>query len=718
MSEKLITNKSEELIQVRDMLIEFGTGRKKNKAVKGVTFDVHRGETFGLVGESGSGKTTVARAVMGMQKISDGAVYFENQIARGKKPNLYKLSKALDHNLNILIDNQVATTLKINDYISEYKRVYYKYTESKYYDLKTGQTRDYKDNVDRIIQEGTNLKDSKIVTSDKENNLKQITILVKDSLKRLVKIVRILQKTIKFSDHLSNYINLDPSVDAAITNYLKTSAEKILVIKEFENQIYFALNEIRSIRRSVLQGNYNSIQKFFDDIGYRIKVIVAKHKEISNYVPSIQKDFQFVEALTSTEKKRSLYIKKFLKVIDEIKEMVEPDNEILDEYQKISDLLNLKNINVAIDESQIFVKPKRKRKKCLKQEMQMIFQDPASSLNDRMSVEEIIGEGLSNFPELYWNDKTIAEYAKWAGLDKSQISKIKPKEVKRFLILEQIKSVGLLPEHLSRYPHEFSGGQRQRIGIARSLIMRPKFIVADEPISALDVSIRAQVLNLLNKFKKEYDLTYIFIAHDLSVVRHIADRIAVIYRGDIVELADAEELFQNPLHPYTKSLLSAIPLADPEQERNKVHLVYDSEKEHSDYLSDFPVWQEVIPGHYVYANQREAEIYRQQKITKPKRKTVIKEKKTKTTKAKTSTAKKVVKPKKKKTQTISTSRQKNLGNKIIKHQRTTKVKKEHDWIGVPVKKPKPVTYIEEPSISISQHKIPEYQNTKTQKGKK
>jgi len=716
MSEKLKNSKSEPLIQVRDMLIEFGNGRKKNKAVKGVTFDVYKGETFGLVGESGSGKTTVARAIMGMQRISDGAVYFEGNLARGKKPKLYKLSRALDHNLNVLIDNQVATTLKINDYINEYKRVYYKYIESKYYDLKTGEVHDYKDNVNRIIEEGINLKDSKIVTSDKENNLKQITNLVKDSLKRLVKIVRILQKTIKFSDHLSDFINLDPKVDAAITNYLKIGAEKILVIKEFENEVYFALNEIRSIRHSVLQGNYDSIQKFFDDIGYQVKVIVAKHKEISINVPSIQKDFLFVEALSSTEKKRQMYIKKFLKAVDKLDDMVEADNEVLVEYQNIIDLLALKNINTAIEESVIFDKPERNERKNLKQEMQMIFQDPASSLNDRMSVEEIIGEGLSNFPDLYWNDKTIAEYAKWAGLNKEQASKVTRKEIKRYLILQQIENVGLLPEHLSRYPHEFSGGQRQRIGIARSLIMHPKFIVADEPISALDVSIRAQVLNLLNKFKKEYDLTYIFIAHDLSVVRHIADRIAVIYRGDIVELAKADELFQNPLHPYTKSLLSAIPLADPEQERTKIHLVYDAEKEHADYLSDFPVWQEVFPGHYVYANQREVQEYRQTKSKAVKsKKTVVKKA---TTKSKPSTVKKVVKPKKKKTQSISTSRQKNLANKIIKHKRTESSKKEQDWIGVPVKKPKPITYTEEPNISISQHKILEYQNPENQKGKK
>jgi oligopeptide transport system ATP-binding protein len=171
--------------------------------------------------------------------------------------------------------------------------------------------------------------------------------------------------------------------------------------------------------------------------------------------------------------------------------------------------------------------------------IQMIFQDPAASLNERATIDYIVSEGLYNF-KLYVNDA----------------DRVRKTE-------EALTSVGLLPEHLTRYPHEFSGGQRQRIGIARSIIMEPQFIVADEPISALDVSIRAQVLNLLKKFQVERGLTYLFIAHDLSVVRFISDRIGVIYKGKIVELADTEELFKHPLHPYTVSLMSAIPIPDP-----------------------------------------------------------------------------------------------------------------------------------------------------------
>ena len=184
-------------------------------------------------------------------------------------------------------------------------------------------------------------------------------------------------------------------------------------------------------------------------------------------------------------------------------------------------------------------KLKRKDDRDVVRKIQMIFQDPAASLNERATIEYIISEGLYNF-HLYKDEK-------------DRIQKVE----------NVIREVGLLPEHLTRYPHEFSGGQRQRVGLARSIVMEPEFIIADEPISALDVSIRAQVLNLLKKFQKERGLSYLFIAHDLSIVRFISDRIAVIHKGKIVEIAETNELFEYPLHPYTKSLMSAIPVPDP-----------------------------------------------------------------------------------------------------------------------------------------------------------
>ena len=217
---------------------------------------------------------------------------------------------------------------------------------------------------------------------------------------------------------------------------------------------------------------------------------------------------------------------------------------------------------------------------------QMIFQDPMASLNERAKVEYIVSEGLINF-----------------GIGKT------PQE-RSEMVQKALREVGLLPEFASRFPHEFSGGQRQRIGIARALIMQPEFVVADEPISALDVSIRAQVLNLLNQLKKSRGLTYLFIAHDLSVVRFISNRIAVIHKGRIVELAEAEELFLHPLHPYTKALLSAVPIPDPEVEKKKKLLVYDPSMH--DYSTDKPVWHEILPGHFIYGNQKELAKYKKE----------------------------------------------------------------------------------------------------------
>ncbi len=220
------------------------------------------------------------------------------------------------------------------------------------------------------------------------------------------------------------------------------------------------------------------------------------------------------------------------------------------------------------------------------QKIQMIFQDPMASLNERAKVDYIISEGLYNF-KLYKNEKDRSEKVQNA-----------------------LKEVGLLPEFASRFPHEFSGGQRQRIGIARALIMEPEFVVADEPISALDVSIRAQVLNLLNDLKKKRNLTYLFIAHDLSVVRFISDRIAVIHKGRIVELAPTEELFNHPLHPYTKALLSAVPTPDPEIEKNKKLIIYDPSMH--DYSVNKPKWVEITPDHFVYGNDEEIKTYKEE----------------------------------------------------------------------------------------------------------
>ena len=216
-------------------------------------------------------------------------------------------------------------------------------------------------------------------------------------------------------------------------------------------------------------------------------------------------------------------------------------------------------------------------------QIQMIFQDPIASLDPRMTVREIIAEGL------IINGITDKKY-----IDEK--------------VYEILELVGLVREHAGRYPHEFSGGQRQRIGIARAVIMNPELLIADEPISALDVSIQAQVINLLNELREKLGLTILFIAHDLSVVKYFSDRIGVMYYGNMVELASSDELFAHPLHPYTKSLLSAIPLPDPRAEKNRQRIAYNALAEH-DYSVDKPTMRELKPGHFVRCNDAEAEKY-------------------------------------------------------------------------------------------------------------
>lgn len=242
-------------------------------------------------------------------------------------------------------------------------------------------------------------------------------------------------------------------------------------------------------------------------------------------------------------------------------------------------------LNDATDGQILFdgkeIPTKTKDLKDFRKQAQMIFQDPYASLNGRMKVRDIIAEGM----DIHGIVKTRAE-----------------RDAK---VNELLKMVGLNPEHANRYPHEFSGGQRQRIGIARALAVNPRFIVCDEPISALDVSIQAQIVNLLKQLQKEQQLTYLFIAHDLSMVKYISDRIAVMYQGKIVELGTADAVYHQPFHPYTKSLLSAIPLPDPQYERNRKRVIYEPivQNEPEEMF-------EITPGHFVLTTKEQAEIWK------------------------------------------------------------------------------------------------------------
>ncbi|MGP4077205.1 ABC transporter ATP-binding protein [Halobacillus sp. K22] len=254
-------------------------------------------------------------------------------------------------------------------------------------------------------------------------------------------------------------------------------------------------------------------------------------------------------------------------------------------------LYNATDGEVIFNGENVHGKKNREDLKKFNREMQMIFQDPYASLNPRMKVEDIIAEGM-DIHGLAKNDKE-----------------------RKAKVHELLETVGLNKEHANRYPHEFSGGQRQRIGIARALAVDPSFIIADEPISALDVSIQAQVVNLLKKLQQEKGLTYLFIAHDLSMVKYISDRIGVMYFGKLVEVADADDLYNHPIHPYTQSLLSAIPLPDPDYERSRERFTYNPNNHDT---SEEPEFREVRPGHWVLCTTKEFDFYKKEHATKTK----------------------------------------------------------------------------------------------------
>tara|TARA_B100001939_G_scaffold347944_1_gene371505 strand:- start:19027 stop:20412 length:1386 start_codon:yes stop_codon:yes gene_type:complete len=288
-----------------------------------------------------------------------------------------------------------------------------------------------------------------------------------------------------------------------------------------------------------------------------------------NYSERIKLSEKKIKELLDAKKEKSINKKNLKEINLEIKKETKTLN--LNKLRKKQDINNLKYRLVN-------------KNKLLMRKMQMIFQDPIASLNPRMTVKEIIAEGL-------------------------RINGYKNEEVIDRKVKEALETVGLVPEHASRYPHEFSGGQRQRIGIARSLVVEPTFIVADEPISALDVSIRAHIINLLNELREEKGITILFIAHDLSVVKYFSDRLAVMYFGKIVEIGNKDKIFNNPMHPYTLSLLDSIPLPDPLYEkRRESSSKYNPFSDH-DYSKEKPSLRKLEEDHYVLCNSDEYEKY-------------------------------------------------------------------------------------------------------------
>ncbi len=415
-------NNREVLLKVDHLCQYFRLGRKDLKAVDDVSFEVRKGETFGLVGESGCGKTTTGRSIIKLYNITSGNVYFKGQrIGAG--------------------------------------------------------TRSYKD---------------------------------------------------------------------AITTARNEASKKIKLLR--------AEKDVSDARKLEIEKEIKKINKELGAIVDKNRALIRDAKSDSKAV-----DKQYAASLVKALDEE--YAEKFKRA----EYHPEQYKQLKKEYKN--------RVRVA-------------RKSKLITQIQMIFQDPIASLDPRMTVRDIIAEGLvinGITDKAYINEK----------------------------VYEILETVGLVREHADRYPHEFSGGQRQRIGIARAVIMQPEMIIADEPISALDVSIQAQVINLLNDLRDRLGLTIMFIAHDLSVVKYFSDRIGVMYFGKMVELADSDELFKNPLHPYTKSLLSAIPLPDPVYEKKRTRIHYNPIAEH-DYSIDTPSFREITPGHFVYCNDVEEEKYKQQ----------------------------------------------------------------------------------------------------------
>ncbi len=330
--------------------------------------------------------------------------------------------------------------------------------------------------------------------------------------------------------------------------------------------------------------------------GIRIAAGTVGYK---NAIARAKKDMKEKTAAAKSDEERRQIKEECEKIIAENREKIKSaefdkkncDKEYSDELKKQADekykplLANATGEKLAELTTEYKNELRKAKNAKLVTQIQMIFQDPIASLDPRMTVKEIISEGLVIRGER--NQKVIDEK-----------------------VYEMLELVGLVREHASRYPHEFSGGQRQRIGVARSIIMNPDMIIADEPVSALDVSIQAQVINLLNDLRHRFGLTILFIAHDLSVVKYCSDRIGVMYFGKMVELASSDELFKNPLHPYTRSLLSAIPLPDPLYERTRRRIVYNPLAEH-DYTVDKPSFREVSPGHFVMCNDAEFKRYQE-----------------------------------------------------------------------------------------------------------
>ena len=545
----------EVLLRVKHLkqYFKFGSGEYKyNKAVHDVSFDIHRGEVFGLVGESGCGKTTTGRSIIKLYDITSGDIYFKGvRVSAGTRWNEKEIK---------------FTLIRMREAVSKLKLQMKEEIAGIPHDIVGDETHFSLAALQKVEND---------IAQEKHQTALTISELKSDCIEKI------------------RDVRNECGEDTALFEDKKVELrgqynKKIETIKEKSNH---KLEELKKKREELL------IEKAKEDDAYKGKVAEIKAKYNAKIDEVKKEAYEIVsrernnirQAHYDTKHCNDIYRENEIKKVEEeFGPKVKSAKETLDGLNKETDGESyekaLTEYNEVLTEYKTHLKLAKKAK--LMTQIQMIFQDPIASLDPRMTVKEIIAEGF-----------------RIKGINDNKFINKKVEEV--------LKLVGLVPEHASRYPHEFSGGQRQRIGIARAMVMNPELIIADEPVSALDVSIQAQVINLLNNLKETLGLAILFIAHDLSVVKYFCDRIGVMYFGQMVELTTSDELFKHPLHPYTKSLLSAIPHPDPNFEKNRVKINYNPNTAH-DYSVNKPSMREVIPGHFVYCNEEELEKYKQE----------------------------------------------------------------------------------------------------------
>lgn len=593
---------NEKVLEVKNLKKYFYSGIGKKRlvipAVDNVSFDIYKREVLGLVGESGCGKTTTGRTLIKIYNPTDGSVKFNGvDISAGSQTNLDNIknikiklkndirilkpngkkileeetklerkSLELNYELAALKEKHKNDLLAVNKPINDFKSLKYE-TKNQYnlniegieFDINERRKNLIKVTINNSqIEYDREIRMAKLYYQRSLDGLKSSAALEKVEIERRLKDLK--------KEHDEKLIKLAEKYDPLIAEdegkrkHKRDIKDQLAILKlELKERKAEEKERYRTNVKAIKVPDYQEVRKQKELI---IKSFKEKRAEIKRQI--IEQKALTKETVRNLTKEIELSQEDKIGLKDAIKKLKEIAKENIQKEK--FEISKVKKINRSAESIEEIKK------------MQMIFQDPISSLNPRMTVREIVAEGL------------IIQ----GGFAKSEIDK---------KVREVLELVGLAPEFMARYPHEFSGGQRQRIGVARALIMEPNLVIADEPVSALDVSVRAQVINLLRQLKEDLDLTILFIAHDLSIVEFFCDRIAVMYYGKIVELAPSKDLFKNPLHPYTKSLLSAVPQPDPDYEKGRKRIFYDPRMH--DYRFDKPTFRKIGENHFVLANEKE-----------------------------------------------------------------------------------------------------------------